>query len=275
MLPSTAPLAGQAYRYQRFTFSLLLRDMRFQKGTPSPGDVFPAFKLLTTDGDELANEDLLGKAPVLLVFGSMTCPMTASAMPFLKQLQIEFGERVRFIIVNVREAHPGEYYQQPTTMSEKVDHARALKQHYGITWTVAADNVDGSLHRLLDPKPNSAYLVNNDGTIAFRSLWASDRKAMRQALESVVAGRVPRRQQSQALLRPVTRAMGQVQDVMDRAGPQAVKDLWRAGLPMALAGRVATIFSPLAPDQRGISAVLSMAIGMMLVFALVGTSFLR
>ncbi len=50
---------------------------------------------------------------------------------------------------------------------------------------------------------------------------------------------------------------------MERGGPQAVRDLWRAGFPMALAGRVASFFSPLSPDQRGIAAVLTLALGML------------
>ena len=59
-------------------------------------------------------------------------------------------------------------------------------------------------------------------------------------------------------------------EVMDRAGPQAVKDLWRAGLPMALAGWVATFFSPLSPDQRGLAAVFTLALGLLLVLGLIG-----
>ncbi len=268
MTDEPATLADRRYRYDRFTTGLLLRDMRFRKGAAAPGDIVPAFNVVTTDGEELTNQDVFGNRPVLLLFGSITCPMTASAMPFLTQLHSEYGDRVDFIMLNVREAHPGEHFRQPVTVAEKLDHARALKQLYGISWTVATDNIEGSLHRALDPKPNSAFLINIDGIIVFRSLWASDQKAMRQALESVAAGRAPDRPQSQALLIPVARAMGQVQEVMDRAGPQAVKDLWRAGLPMALAGRVATIFSPFPRDQRGVAAVLTLALGMLLILGL-------
>ncbi len=273
MTDEPATLADKEYRYDRFTMSLLLRDMRFRKGAAGPGDRFPAFNLVTTDGEELTNQDVFGNRPVLFVFGSITCPMTASAAPFLAQLHSKFGDRVDFIMLNVREAHPGEHFRQPLTVSEKLEHARALKQLYEISWTVAIDDIEGSLHRALDPKPNSAFLVDTAGIIVFRSLWASDRKAVRQALESVAAGRAPDRPQSQALFIPVTRAMGQVQEVMDRAGPQAAKDLWRAGLPMALAGRVATIFAPFSRDQRGIAAVLTLALGMLLVLGLITAWF--
>ncbi len=69
---------------------------------------------------------------------------------------------------------------------------------------------------------------------------------------------------------PVARAMGHVQAVMERGGPQAVRDLWRGGLPMAAAGRLATLFSPLTPDQRGIAAVLTLALGTMAALGILG-----
>jgi hypothetical protein len=59
--------------------------------------------------------------------------------------------------------------------------------------------------------------------------------------------------------------MGMVREVMERGGPQAVSDLWRAGFPMALAGLVATYFKPLPPNQRGIAAVLTLAAGMLVI----------
>jgi len=267
-------LAGQQYRYQRFTTNLLLRDLRFRTGAVGPGDEFPAFNLVTTAGDRLTNQHLLGKKPILVIFGSVTCPMTASAMPFLQRLYNEFGDQVELIMLNVREAHPGEHFRQPATMTEKLDRARTLKQVYKIPWTVASDDIEGSLHRALDPKPNAAFLVNSDGMVVFRSLWSSDQKAIRQALRSVIGGRVPDKPQSQALFGPVVRAMGYVQAVINRAGPQAVRDLWCAALPMAMVGRIATFFTPLSPDQRGIAAVLSLTLGVLLIMALIDISLI-
>ncbi len=251
------------YRYKRFTISLLFRDLRFAKDAATPGDSFPSFELTTTGGDRLFNSDVFGDKPVLFIFGSMTCPMTASAAPSVQELYDEYSDRVTFIMLYVREAHPGENFTQSETIEEKLEYARALQKHYGIEWTVAADNVDGDLHRALDPKPNSAFLMNSQGIILFRTLWAADRDALRQALDAAAAGRILDKNQSEALIGPVIRAMGQVREVMERGGPQAVRDLWRAGFPMALAGRVASFFSPLSPDQRGIAAVLTLALGML------------
>jgi len=261
--------AARDYRYKRFTTSLLFRDLKFGKSAAAPGDSLPSFELVTTSGDRLTNRDVFGDKPVLIVFGSMTCPMTASAAPTVQALQDEFGDRVEFIMLYVREAHPGERITQAETMDEKLGHARALKQLYDVSWTVAADSIDGDLHRALDPKPNSAFLVSSDGIILFRSLWASDEGALREALDAVANGRVPDKRQSEKLIGPVVRAMGQVQEVMTRGGPQAVRDLWRAGFPMALAGRLATFFTPLSPDQRGTAAVVTIALGMLVALGAV------
>jgi len=163
----------------------------------------------------------------------------------------------------VREAHPGEYFAQSETIEEKLDYAQTLKDFYDIQWTVAADSVDGDLHRALDPKPNSAFLTDKDGTILFRSLWASDYRALGLALDAAANGGKPKLRQSVKMMGPVIRAMGHVQEVMTRSGPQAVRDLWLAGFPMALAGRIATLFSSLAPDQRGIAAALTLMLGML------------
>ncbi len=262
-------VAAESYRYKHFTSRLLFRDMSFSKAAAAPGDRIPPFELVTTGGDTLDNQGIFLNKPVLFVFGSMTCPMTASAAPSVRELYREFGERVDFIMLYVREAHPGEYYAQAGSIEEKLDNARALKELYEIRWTVAADSINGDLHRALDPKPNSAFLMSNDGTILFRSLWASDLGPLRQALTDVTQGRDLERKQSLTLIGPVIRAMGQVQGVMERGGPQAVKDLWRAGFPMALAGRVATWFSPLSPDHRGIAAVLILTLGGLITLALI------
>ncbi len=146
-----------SYRYKRFTTSLLFRDLRFGKMAAGPGESFPPFELVTTSGDRLNNRNVFGDKLVLFIFGSMTCPMTASAAPSVQKLYDEFGDHVDFIMLYVREAHPGENYMQAESMEEKLEHSRTLKEFYGIQWTVAADNLDGDLHRALDPKPNSAF----------------------------------------------------------------------------------------------------------------------
>ena len=251
-----------SYRYTSFTTKLLFRDMRFDKSAPKAGEPFPEFKIETTDGNTLSKQDFINRKPMLLIFGSLTCPMTASAMPNLKHLQEKFGDKVEFILLNVREAHPGECLPQPSNEETKLDHAHKLKRLYDIGWTVATDDIDGTLHRALDPKPNAVFLMDNLGSVVFRSLWSSDGDALTQALDNLVQGKPQHKTQSQKMLMPVVRAMGHVQDVMRRGGSKAVTDLWLAGFPMALAGKLATLFEPLPKDLRGIASVSALGIAM-------------
>ncbi len=75
------------------------------------------------------------------------------------------------------------------------------------------------------------------------------------------------------MLVPIARAMGHVQEAMSVAGPQAQRDLLLAGTPMAVAGRLTTLFRPLSPDPSiafvatlGVStaAVIGVVIGVVL-----------
>ena len=248
-------MRSEDYRYKRFTTSLLFRDLRFTKDAARAGELFPRFDLITTHGDRLCPTSVFDDRPVLFVFGSMSCPMTASAAPGLDDLFCEFGNHVKFIMLYVREAHPGEYINQAETVEEKLSHARDLEDLYDLQWTVAVDNIDGELHRALDPKPNSAFLVDSDGTILFRSLWASDFNAIHEALAAAVTGEAPPAKQSTKMIGPVIVAMGYVRDVLIRSGPRAVRELWLAGFPMALAGTLANLIPSSSPAKRGIVAV--------------------
>lgn len=71
------------------------------------------------------------------------------------------------------------------------------------------------------------------------------------------------------MLVPVARAMGHVQEAMSVAGPQAQRDLLLAGTPMAVAGRLATLFQPLSPDARGIAAVATLGVSTAAVIGVV------
>ena len=261
------------YRYKKFTTKLLLRDMRFHKSAPKAGEPFPEFKLVTTDGNTISKQDFVDRKPLLLIFGSLTCPMTASAIPTLKQLHRQFGDRIEFVMLNVREAHPGERIPQPETFAQKLTNAKALKHHFDMAWTVATDDIDGKLHHSLDTKPNAAFLMDEEGNIIFRSIWARDEQSLEAALTNVVSGNAQLKKQSTKMLMPVARAMGHLAETMDRAGTKAWREMWIAGFPIALAGRIAMLLKPLPRDWRGISSVTIITAAMLTAAVLVWTWF--
>jgi thiol-disulfide isomerase/thioredoxin len=270
--PTHAADAGETYRFTRFRTALLIDDLTFDRDAPAPGDHLPAFDLPILGGGRFTNADL-GRRPVLLVFGSRTCPVTESAGPILNTLHQEFGDRVRFVLVNTREAHPGQHFDQPRTEDEKRRHAEELRHHHAVRFEVAVDDLDGSLHRAMSPKPNSAYLIDTTGVIRFRAHWANDERGLRAALTDIAAGRVPHRDRSRAMAGPLLRAVGHLPGVVGFAGGRVEREIWLAAAPLALLGRVSRLFRWLPVDLRGpAAATLSAAVAVLLATVVLGVA---
>lgn len=224
--------AGAQYRFTHLRIGHVLRDMFFRSQDPGPGDPMPRFDLPTTAQTRVRSSDLAAGKPMLLVFGSVTCPVTDSASAGLRALHDEYGGRVRFVMINVREAHPGAAIPQPRDADEKLDHAATLRDLHGFDFEVAVDDLDGSLHRALSPKPNSAYLVGSDGTILFRAHLANASGAIGAALADVTAKRPVRRPKSGGRMLPVMKSLRYMPAVFDRAGKGAWRDMWLVAPPM-------------------------------------------
>lgn len=186
--------------------------------------------------------------------------MTKSAGPALRRLHERLGDRVRFVSLYVREAHPGARYPQPDTIERKLQHARDYAARDGVRWTVAVDDVEGSLHRQLDPKPHAAYLVGSDGTVWWRSLWANDHRGLEAAVEAAAAGGRPENGEVEPHLVPMLAGTGEMWDVWEAAGGYAASDVLRQAPPMYVSGRIADVFRPLPTLVRGmLGMTLSMA----------------
>ena len=182
--------------------------------------------------------------------------MTASAGPALKELYREFGDRVAFLTVYVREAHPGEHYPQPDTFERKLAHARVYRDRDQIPWPVAVDDVEGSFHQALDPKPNAAYFVDGDGRIVFRTLWSNDHAGLRQGFRALLSDDVAHaRGQREAKLLPMMRGMGKMDEILGSSGDVARQDFRRAMPPVYAMARIAGVFRPLPPLGRALAAM--------------------
>ena len=233
---------SQDYRFEHLRTGLIVQDMYFTKSDPKAGDKVVEFDLPTVSGARFSSADLADTGPTLLVFGSYTCPVTASAISGLNDLHSRYGDRVRFVMINVREAHPGSNMPQPDKIEEKIRHAEQLKEFYKISYEVAVDDIDGTLHRALSPKPNSAYLISKEGEILFRAHWANDTKAIEISLEAVSAGRPSPHKHARGLIRPLWPTVRYVAPVLDRAGSGAWRDMWISAFPMAIMGKMARLF---------------------------------
>ncbi|UVW28776.1 deiodinase-like protein [Massilia sp. H6] len=250
------------YRYDHVTRHVLMDDMTFSDKAPRPGERIPQFDLPLAGGGRVNTTDASGRKPMLLVTGSLSCPMTASSNPMLKEMHQEFGRDIDFVMLQVREAHPGEYLEQPQSLDEKIEHARQLQQRDALPFPIAIDDVDGSVHQALDGKPNSVWLIDANGTIVYRALWVGDEAGLEQALDAAVRGVSPPLQESTRRLAPMAMGIGKMQEMTTRSGPRAQLDMWRAAPPMAAISWIAGLYQPLPPKWRTIAAVGTVAVVM-------------
>lgn len=261
------------YRYPHFQSELLEDDASFVGG-PRPGEVFPEFDLPTTDGGRTGKSGFLGRKPFLMSFASVTCPMTADASSVLRPLYEEYHDHVDFVSLYVREAHPGENYPQAQSLEEKLRHAQDYQRRDLIPWDVAVDDLEGSLHRQLDPKPNAAYLVDADGRVFARVLWSNDAVSLRDALDAIVQGRPLRNPERTGKAIPMLRAMGVMDGVLGAAGSQAKEDFRHTLPPIYGVARLSSLYRPLPPPGRSAAAMASGVLTVGLV-AVVGWMLLK
>lgn len=262
------------YRYPRFTRQILRCDMAFRGGS-HPGEPMPDFDLPTTNNSRARKGDFVGRRPLFLACTSITCPMAATMGPGLRRLHAEFGDQVDFIMLYVREAHPGEHFPQPETLEQKIEHACAYQELEAFPWPVAVDSADGDLHRALDPRPNAAYLMDTSGNVAFRALASNDERVLLEGLKSLVSGYSLLIGERETLMIPMLKAVGVMRGVLDLAGHQARQDVRRElpGVYPLLC--LASVFRPLSPLARGVSAVVVTILGLAASFAYLVQLFRR
>jgi hypothetical protein len=158
--------------------------------------------------------------------------MTAGGRPGFLNLFSHFGERVQFVFVYVREAHPGENYPHHTGDEQKMQQAREWVELDRIPWTVAVDDLEGSTHKAYGPLPNSGYLIDRTGRVAFRALWAGQEGLLREKIEELLGleakGEDPvNLGQQKNLLIPLIHGAAEFDHAVERAGEKAKEDFRR------------------------------------------------
>jgi peroxiredoxin len=222
------------YNYEHFCPEMFreLENARFSG--PLAGETAPDFKGTTLEGEKLRLSDYRGRKNVLLVFGSVTCPMTAASITALNELyDLVGGDELEFLFVYVREAHPGERIPAHDSAGEKAAAAKLLRDEEEIEMPILVDDLSGSVHRKYSRLPNPAFLIDKSGRVAFRAMWANPEElatAIEELLEAqhehgvdhaIVHG-------GEDLSMPVSYAMLSSFRALERGGREAVSDFREA-----------------------------------------------
>ena len=157
------------YNNKRFKVS----DYNFEMFIgPRAGDQIKDFTLTDLATEKaLKLSDFKGKWLVIET-ASSTCSMYTKNIPDMKEIVDEFAD-VEFVVVYVREAHPGERLGPHKNMAEKIEAANLLAPRYGEHRKILVDNLEGDFHRAYGAMPNVVYIVRPDGTIHYRCNWAA------------------------------------------------------------------------------------------------------
>ena len=191
----------------------------------------PEFDLPTLGGGRFRSSDLAPTGPALLIFGSSTCPMTDNAAPGLNELYLRFGDRVRFVMVTTRGASRGGISAARNARRKNSTRGAATRPPR-LRVRGGGDDVDGTLHRALGPKPNSAYSRSQRDDPIPRAL-GERHESLTAALNDLVGGESPFPSRSGGLVKPMQHMLGNIAPVLDRAGRGAWADMWRVAPPLA------------------------------------------
>ena len=167
-----------AYNYDHFTST----DYDFTSfAGPGRSEPMPAMTLETIDGSARSLADYRGRTLVLET-GSVTCPMYAKGVPGMADLVARHPD-VAFVLLYVREAHPGGRVGPHRNTAEKRAAGRMVSAVHHDRREVLLDDLDGTAHRMLGAFPNMVYVVDPDGVVAFRGDWTDV-----DAVTAVLAG---------------------------------------------------------------------------------------
>ena len=226
------------YNYESFSGQDLLKHaarMGFRSG-PKPGERAPDFELRSLARKKVRLKDFEGKKNVILTFGSATCPFTAASIHGLNDLYEDYEDRddVAFLFVYVREAHPGEKLPAHRSMDEKREAAEFFRDEEDVEMTILIDDLDGRVHSKYGKMPNSTYLIDKSGRVAFRSLWTKP-SVIEEAIEELLETQRHRGEEhaivhgGESRGMPMTYAILNSHRALERGGQKAIRE-FREGL---------------------------------------------
>jgi len=211
-------LPSDPYNYERFKAAYY--DLQNFNG-PKPGEHFPDFSLKDASGNVVSSTDFEGKW-IILESGSISCPQYINNIKKMCDLKKKYPD-VIFLVLYVREAHPGNKIPAHASYEAKKDLANRAKQEYQDSRTILVDGREGDCHRQLGSRPNLVYLISPERKVVFRSDWNVPAK-----LEEVVKKRSKIDYYENDHFEPKLAAPLFAIKVISRAGFTALVDLVKA-----------------------------------------------
>lgn len=119
----------------------------------------------------------------------------------LHELWEQFGDKVHFLVVYIREAHPEDgwvvsmnreqdiAFQDPTSNEEREAVAEACAIRLKIRMPVVIDDMSDEIASAYGALPDRLYLIDQEGDVAYQGEpgpWGFDPKGLAAAIENVI-----------------------------------------------------------------------------------------
>ncbi len=165
-------------------------------GGPNPGDAAPPFELTSLTGETVTLESLRGK-PVVLEFGSYTCPVFRRQVEPIEQLRRHFGDDVHWVLIYTKEAHPTDGWVAPVntrkgievpqhvSYEKRMETARLCRDAMTLRVNVLVDGLDNKITEAYAGHPNRGYVLDAEGKVVSRQAWI-DPQETRKVLEELL-----------------------------------------------------------------------------------------
>lgn len=179
-------LVNSSYNYPHFNFGSY--NLENFEG-PKVGERAPDFQATGLNGKPVHLDDFQGKIRVL-ESGSITCPATIGTTKTMQELVGKYKD-ITFLLLYVREAHPGEKIPPHSSFENKLNCAQRFQKEEHDNRLILVDDIEGTVHKQYGLFPNFAYVIDKEGYVAFRTPWNVTER-LDEVLNSIQEGKQQR-----------------------------------------------------------------------------------
>lgn len=102
----------------------------------------------------------------------------------MHKLHALWGDRVEFVEVMIRQAHPGPGAPTYHSFERKMQDAETWQRDEDVPYTVVVDDLEGTVHQVYGGLADPTYVLDADGRVAFYSMW-THAPTLHEALEEL------------------------------------------------------------------------------------------
>lgn len=140
----------------------------------------PDFELSdTSSSKKVCLRDFRGKRPVVLVFGSYSCPNFRDSAEALASMYRNHHSEIAFLLIYIREAHSTGDWQSTRnqreniavaparTFVEKQEHASSCSRKLHLPFPALVDGMDGAVEKAYNAWPSRVFVIARNGRVAY------------------------------------------------------------------------------------------------------------